>query len=54
VARTADGQKFRQSLNDAKENGLDKIDFNAPLKMSNSKVPDWGEAGTLTLKLGFF
>ena len=38
VTRTADGKKFGQSLNDSKENGLKDIDFNAPSKMSDSKV----------------
>jgi len=30
VARTADGQKFRQSLNNAKEYGLEDVDFDTP------------------------
>jgi hypothetical protein len=39
VAGTADGQKFRQSLNDAEKNCLKDIDFSTPFKMSNSPSP---------------
>jgi hypothetical protein len=34
VAGTADGQEFRQSLNNAEEDGLKDIDFMSPMLSS--------------------